>query len=257
MAVKKNPPNNGSRRSTSFSQTSGASSSQRLNKTQMQQVYRRRRIVALGIIVIVICVIVGGIWGISRVIKGSSSTAASGSSSVSSTSQSSSSSKESASAQSSKSSSTASATPTTQSDKSKRSGIPDCTASNLNLALSTNDATTYEGGSITFTITITHKGSTDCLVDASSSSTVLVIKSADTTVYRSDACDADSKMLLMSESQSYKQSITWGGKANNGTACETTDSSVVTAGVGTYSAYATMADDESAVSDPVTITISR
>lgn len=91
----------------------------------------------------------------------------------------------------------------------KTSGVKDCGANDVALELAAKSATVGVGGSMQFTATIMHKGSTNCLIDASETSRVLTITSGNDTIWRSDVCPVDSRMLLMAQGDKDIQTLTW------------------------------------------------
>ena len=81
----------------------------------------------------------------------------------------------------------------------KVSNVKDCSASDVTLQLSAASQSVPVGGSLDFTATIVHEGSGNCLVDGSDSGRVLTITSGQETIYKSDVCPADSRLLLMAK----------------------------------------------------------
>lgn len=139
-------------------------------------------------------------------------------------------------------------------DPPKTSGIKDCTAKDLDLTLSAQSQTVAVGGSLNFTATLTYTGSSKkgCLVDASDAGRVLTITSGDETIWTSDACEADPRMLLMAKGNEDKAQITWPTQANGGSCTEGTPPTV---NAGTYVARLSMRDLPKLTSDSVVVTV--
>ncbi|RSX47196.1 hypothetical protein D2E22_1380 [Bifidobacterium castoris] len=91
------------------------------------------------------------------------------------------------------------------------SKVKDCTAKNLQMTLTPAADVVPLGGSLEFTATMTYVGSdpAGCFVDGADDSRVLVIKSGEDTVWRSDACEATYRPLLMMEGVTDEQKIVW------------------------------------------------
>ena len=77
--------------------------------------------------------------------------------------------------------------------KEKKSGVPDCDASNVALSLTPAASSFGVGDSMDFTTDVKYDGSSKvgCLVDVSASSVVLTIKSGDDVVWKSNVCPVD------------------------------------------------------------------
>ncbi|TCD54464.1 hypothetical protein EJ419_03035 [Alloscardovia theropitheci] len=182
-------------------------------KTRSKQLQRKfliRRIVAL---VVLLALIVAIGWGIRAVMsrRGASSSDGNSSQSTSQSSQT---------AQNSEQSKTgdANAKGTFRSDKAKASGIPDCSSDDVTVTLSADNATIAADGSLNFTKTFAHKGSTDCLVDTSDDSMAVVITNTDgVQVWRSDACAVDPSQILLGQDDTYQKNMTWNGSISNTT----------------------------------------
>lgn len=140
-------------------------------------------------------------------------------------------------------------------DPPKSSGIKDCAKNTVSLTLTPAAQSVPVGGSLNFTATITYTGSSKagCLVDGSNENRVLTISSGDKTVWRSDSCPADSRMLLMSKGDADQQQITWNANAT-GSECAD-DSTLPKVNAGTYTARLSLKDQPEVVSDPVTILV--
>ncbi|MBW3091617.1 hypothetical protein KIH79_01340 [Bifidobacterium sp. 82T10] len=140
-------------------------------------------------------------------------------------------------------------------DPIKTNDITDCSSSNVELSLTPASQSVAVGGSLDFTATITYTGSSKagCLIDGSDSSRVLTISSGKQTIWRSDVCESDSRMLLMAKGDSDKYTITWNADST-GTQC-VADSELPRVNAGTYTAQLSLKDFPKTVSDPVTITV--
>lgn len=214
------------------------------SKAQMQKIYRRRRIIALLILLAVIAALVAGIVGISHAL---SHRAPAPSSSASVTS--------SASSSASAPPSTSSQENSGRSEKSKLSGIPDCTSSYLSLSLDSNTSTVQAGSSVIFSMTMSHQGKKDCLIDASASSRVLVITSGNATVWRSDVCESESRMLLMTGKDKDTQSLSWPTTTSQSVCKASKD--LKTVNPGTYKAYIFIKSDPAIKSNELTLTVTE
>ncbi|EFG26280.2 protein [Scardovia inopinata] len=216
----------------------------------MQKIYRRRRIIALLILLAVIAALVAGIVGISHALS-HRAPAPSSSASVTSSASPSASGSSSASAPPS----TSSQENSSRSEKSKLSGIPDCTSSYLSLSLNSNTSTVQAGSSIIFSMTMSHQGKKDCLIDASASSRVLVITSGNATVWRSDVCESESRMLLMTGKDKDTQSLSWPTTASQSVCKASKD--LKTVNPGTYKAYIFIKSDPAIKSNELTLTVTE
>lgn len=137
----------------------------------------------------------------------------------------------------------------------RKSTVKDCTASDVKLSLQSDSQSVAVGGAMKFTATITYlqKGKSSCLIDAADDSRVLTIKSGDDTVWRSDACDADSRKLLLAVGDTDTQTITWNTNRSGGSCAE--DSTLPKVDAGTYTAQLSMKDHPKIVSNKVTVTV--
>ena len=118
----------------------------------------------------------------------------------------------------------------------QKSKVKDCTASNVKLSLQSDSQSAPVGGSMKFTATIAFvpKDSSSCLIDASDHSRVLTITSGGDTVWRSDACDVDSRKLLLAAGDTDTQTMTWNTNRSGQTCTE--DSKLPKVDAGTYTA---------------------
>lgn len=137
----------------------------------------------------------------------------------------------------------------------QKSKVKDCTASNVKLSLQSDSQSAPVGGSMKFTATIAFvpKDSGSCLIDASDHSRVLTITSGGDTVWRSDACDVDSRKLLLAAGDTDTQTMTWNTNRSGQTCTE--DSKLPKVDAGTYTAQLSMRDHPKIVSNKVTITV--
>ncbi len=118
--------------------------------------------------------------------------------------------------------------------KTHKSGVADCTASDVKLELAAGSQAVSVGGSMAFTMTIRYEGSGSCLIDASNDSRVLTITSGKDTVWRSNVCTVDSVMLLMSRGDKRVDTLNWDTNRTGDQCVE--DASLPKVGAGTYSA---------------------
>ena len=137
----------------------------------------------------------------------------------------------------------------------KVSNVKDCSASDVTLQLSAASQSVPVGGSLDFTATIVHEGSGNCLVDGSDSGRVLTITSGQETIYKSDVCPADSRLLLMAKGDKDVQKVTWNTNANATLAKCTDESGWAKVNAGTYVAQLSLKDHPKVKSDPVTFTV--
>ena len=137
----------------------------------------------------------------------------------------------------------------------QKSKVKDCTASNVKLSLQSDSQSAPVGGSMKFTATIAFvpKDSSSCLIDASDHSRVLTITSGGDTVWRSDACDVDSRKLLLAAGDTDTQTMTWNTNRSGQTCTE--DSKLPKVDAVTYTAQLSMRDHPKIVSNKVTITV--
>lgn len=125
----------------------------------------------------------------------------------------------------------------------------------MTLQLSAASQSVPVGGSLDFTATIVHEGSGNCLVDGSDSGRVLTITSGQETIYKSDVCPADSRLLLMAKGDKDVQKVTWNTNANATLAKCTDESGWAKVNAGTYVAQLSLKDHPKVKSDPVTFTV--
>ncbi len=137
----------------------------------------------------------------------------------------------------------------------QKSKVKDCMTSNVKLSLQSDSQSVPVGGAMKFTATITFvpKDSSSCLIDASDHSRVLTITSGGDTVWRSDACDVDSRKLLLAAGDTDTQTMTWNTNRSGQTCTE--DSKLPKVDAGTYTAQLSMRDHPKIVSNKVTITV--
>ncbi|MGO4974010.1 hypothetical protein [Bifidobacterium boum] len=137
----------------------------------------------------------------------------------------------------------------------QKSKVKDCTASNVKLSLQSDSQSAPVGGSMKFTATIAFvpKDGSSCLIDAADDSRVLTITSGGDTVWRSDACDVDSRKLLLAAGDTDTQTMTWNTNRSGQTCTE--DAKLPKVGAGTYTAQLSMRDHPKIVSNKVTITV--
>ncbi|KAB8287975.1 hypothetical protein DSM100688_1085 [Bifidobacterium ramosum] len=140
-------------------------------------------------------------------------------------------------------------------DPTKIVGVPDCASDDITLSLQSASSSIPVGGSVDFTATITYTGTSKagCLIDASDGGRVLTITSGDNTVWRSDVCPSDARMLLMSKGDVDQQQITWNADATGSTCAE--DGSLPRVNAGTYTARLSLKEHPKVTSDPVTIAV--
>ncbi|NEG70401.1 hypothetical protein [Bifidobacterium choloepi] len=138
---------------------------------------------------------------------------------------------------------------------SATSNVPDCSSSDVQLKLSADKTTVAVGGTVTFTaeIDFTGKETGGCFVDGADDSRVLVIKSGNDTIYRSDACQATYRPLLMFKDQVDSQTMTWNTNSTGDTCVD--DSTLPHVSAGTYQAQLTLVDSPDVTSNTVTISV--
>ena len=139
--------------------------------------------------------------------------------------------------------------------KKKKSGVPDCNATNVALSLTPAASSFGVGGSMDFTTDIKYDGSSKvgCLVDISASNVVLTIKSGDDVIWKSNVCPVDADYRLLAKGDEVKQTITWTGTRTGSECVEESNLPKVDRGV--YSAQLSIEGHPKAKSDPVGITI--
>ncbi|MCH4159746.1 MAG: hypothetical protein LKF41_03650 [Bifidobacterium sp.] len=133
------------------------------------------------------------------------------------------------------------------------SGVKDCTANDVDLSVSASSATLSLAGSVKFTATIKHHGAASCLIDGSNASRVLTITSGNETIWRSDSCPVDSRMLLMAGNDKDIQTITWNANAT-GEQCQQ-DAALPNVNRGTYVAKLSLKSNDKVQSDPVSVVV--
>ncbi|MBT1174485.1 hypothetical protein JS530_03000 [Bifidobacterium sp. LC6] len=137
----------------------------------------------------------------------------------------------------------------------KTSNVKNCSSNDVTLELSAKTQSVPVGGSLEFTASIVHDGSGSCLVDGSDGNRVLTITSGSETMYKSDVCAADSRMLLMAKGDKDAQKMTW-NTDYNATLTECTDeSSWAKVNPGTYTAQIALKDEPKVKSEPLTFTV--
>ncbi|BDR53423.1 hypothetical protein KIM372_13300 [Bombiscardovia nodaiensis] len=135
----------------------------------------------------------------------------------------------------------------------KKSSVPNCGASNTQLVLDAPQPTTTVGGFIDFTASIRHQGSDSCLIDAANNSRVLVITSGEQTIWRSDSCPVDSRLLLMAQGDRDDQQIRWNANAS-GDQCQP-DENLPRVNPGTYKAQLELKSNPKVKSAPVPLIV--
>ncbi|WP_051198810.1 hypothetical protein [Bifidobacterium sp. AGR2158] len=140
-------------------------------------------------------------------------------------------------------------------DPPKKSKVKDCTAKNLQMTLTPAADVVPLGGSLEFTATMTYVGTdpAGCFVDGADDARVLVIKSGADTVWRSDACEATYRPLLMMEGVTDEQQIVW-DTVRSGDECKASGE-LPHVDRGTYTAQLVIDGDTHVESKPVTITV--
>ena len=128
-------------------------------------------------------------------------------------------------------------------------GVRDCSGEDLALELSVSSGTVEVGGSITFSAGIVYTGEKSCLVDGSASSRVLTITSGSDQIWRSDACPADARMLLMASGDKDVQGMKWNTNRSGGECVK--DSELPKVAAGTYVAQLSLRDHPEVVSQQV------
>ncbi|EFA22957.1 hypothetical protein [Bifidobacterium gallicum] len=137
----------------------------------------------------------------------------------------------------------------------KKSNVPDCGPNDVNMTLTPSSTSTGVGGAIDFTATISYTGSSPsgCFVNGADDERVLVITSGNDTVWRSDACEAQYRPLLMFAGQKDEQQIVWNTTRSSNECVAEADLPHVDRG--TYVARLVMKDNPKVASDPVTVTV--
>lgn len=139
--------------------------------------------------------------------------------------------------------------------KKKKSGVPDCSATNVALSLTPAASSFGVGGSMDFTTDIKYDGSSKvgCLVDISASNVVLTIKSGDDVIWKSNVCPVDADYRLLAKGDEVKQTITWPGVRSGSECADAADLPNVDRGV--YSAQLSVKGHAKTKSEPVGITV--
>ncbi|MDF7664295.1 hypothetical protein PT282_06425 [Bifidobacterium sp. ESL0763] len=140
-----------------------------------------------------------------------------------------------------------------QASAKKARKTPQCGVKDLRLELEPKSQSVDVGGSLEFDATIEHVGSRTCLVDGSNVSRVLTITSGDDTIWRSDTCPADKRMLLMAKGDKDSQKITWNANQTGGKCVS--DDLLPKVDSGTYHAQLTLKDHAQVVSRRVPISV--
>lgn len=137
----------------------------------------------------------------------------------------------------------------------KKSKVRACSAKDIKLDLTPSATVVGVGGSLEFTAKIAYIGDdpAGCYVDGADDARVLRITSGDDVVWRSDACRASWRPLLMMDGASDEAKIVW-NTDRTGSEC-VADDQLPRVGAGTYVAQLSLADDPKVVSDPVTVTV--
>ena len=134
-------------------------------------------------------------------------------------------------------------------DPKQTSGVRDCGADDVSLELAAAAPSVTVGGALNFTATISHKGLSRCLIDGSDDSRVLTIMSGSDTIWRSNVCSVDTRMLLMSQGDKDVQTIAWNADRTGGTCVS--DSDLPKVNRGTYTARLSMRDNPAIASTRV------
>ena len=123
--------------------------------------------------------------------------------------------------------------PSTSPTSTLPGGITDCPAGDLALTVVADAPTFAAGVSPTFTLTITNKGATSCLVDAGDTHRSVVLTSGTDRVWSNQDCapaDADPRTLLLAPGMTDTTSLAW-NRERSAPGC--TDG-LPTPGAGTY-----------------------
>ena len=132
--------------------------------------------------------------------------------------------------------------------------VKNCSAKDTRLELTAKTATVAVGGSLDWVATITHEGSGSCLIDASDSGRVLTITSGGETVWRSDACPAEARSLLMAKGDKDVKTITWNASRTSDQCVENQDD-LPKVDRGTYVGVLSLKNAPKVKSQPVTIEV--
>lgn len=137
--------------------------------------------------------------------------------------------------------------------QSAQKGARKCGPSDVELELNAPDPTTGVGGSIDFTATIRYKGTSSCLIDASNNSRVLVVKSGDQEIWRSDSCPLDARPLLMAKGDKDVQTMTWKADATQDQ-CQP-EENLPRVEAGSYTAQLVLKSDQKVTSQAVPVMV--
>ncbi|BDR54266.1 hypothetical protein KIMH_03770 [Bombiscardovia apis] len=220
---------------------------------QQRKVYRRRRIVALLIAVLLVA---GLVWGIAAGVRSLNRWRGDNTSSTASNSARTAAPAPTPSSSASSSKRVSKKLPVKPSPKpteTKKASVPNCGSSNTELKLTAPEPTTTVGGYIEFTAVIAHKGTDSCLIDASNDSRVLVITSGDQTIWRSDSCPVDNRLLLMAQGDHDDQPLRW--NANSSGAQCLSDQSLPRVNPGTYKAQLILKSNPKVTSEVIPLIV--
>lgn len=134
-------------------------------------------------------------------------------------------------------------------------GVSDCASADVRLELSAKTQTVPVGGTMEWTATIRHEGSGSCLIDGSDAARVLTITSGDQVVWRSDACPADPRRLLMARGDKDIQSIIWNTDSNTGQDACKEGTTLPKVNPGAYVGTLSLKADPKVASDPVPVLV--
>lgn len=137
----------------------------------------------------------------------------------------------------------------------RKSKVRVCSANDIELALDPASTSVPVGGSLEFTARITYTGKdpAGCYVDGADDGRVLQISSGSDVVWRSDACEAAYRPLLMMQGVTDEQKMTW-DTVRSGSEC-VAEGDLPHVDRGTYVAQLVLQDDPKVMSKPVTITV--
>lgn len=136
----------------------------------------------------------------------------------------------------------------------RSTGVKDCSAKDTRLTLTAQAATVPVGGSMEFVATIAHEGADSCLIDASDSGRVLTITSNGQTVWTSDSCPVDARMLLMAKGDKDVQTLTWGAN-RTGSECVENQDDLPKVERGAYTAQLSLKNAPKVTSEKVNIEV--
>ena len=217
---------------------------------QQQRIYRRRRIVAAILALVLLLACAGIVWGVGvgiRALRGGSAREGKATTSQEARSGNGEKSEEGkASARKAEGKEEAKA-------RSQAPRVKKCGPADVELELSAPDPTTGVGGSIDFTATMRYKGTGSCLIDGSNAGRVLIIRSGDQNVWRSDSCPSDPRSLLMAGGDKDVQTITWNADASQ-EGCQP-DENLPRVNAGSYSAQLVLKSNEKVKSQVVPVMV--